>query len=170
VEEDFYTVDEAARILRLTPGRIRQMLRDDELEGIPPEESGGRGWKIPMHAVHDRDRPARVERPSAPPESPERLSDLEAEVQDLRYQLGFSRGRIELTEKAESTLRDALERERADAERERDRGTALNQLYPIGSFSVFPYEPGALVERGELVPRSMVVGRELGEPLPDLSE
>jgi hypothetical protein len=27
VEEDFYSVDEAARILRLTPGRIRQMLR-----------------------------------------------------------------------------------------------------------------------------------------------
>jgi hypothetical protein len=25
--EDFYTADEAARILRLTPGRIRQMLR-----------------------------------------------------------------------------------------------------------------------------------------------
>ena len=80
MEEDFYSVDEAARILRLTPGRIRQMLRAGELEGIPPEESGGRGWKIPMHAVHDRDRPARVERPSAPPESPERLSDLEAEV------------------------------------------------------------------------------------------
>jgi len=54
--------------------------------------------------------------------------------------------------------------------RARDRGAALNQLYPNGSFGVFPYEPEALVERGELVPRSMVVGRELGEPLPDLSE
>jgi hypothetical protein len=32
--EDFYTADEAARILRLTPGRIRQMLRTGELEGI----------------------------------------------------------------------------------------------------------------------------------------
>jgi len=56
------------------------MLRGGELEGILPEESGGRGWKMPMHAVHDRDRPARVECPSAPPESPERLSDLEAEL------------------------------------------------------------------------------------------
>jgi excisionase family DNA binding protein len=119
--EDFYSVDEAAKILQLTPGRIRQMLRAGELEGIPPEESGDRGWKIPMHAVHDRDRPARVERSSGAPESPERLSDLEVEVRELRYQLGLSRGRIELTEKAESTLRDALERERerADAERER---------------------------------------------------
>jgi hypothetical protein len=54
--------------------------------------------------------------------------------------------------------------------RARDRRAALNQLYPNGSFSIFPYEPEALVESGELVPRSMVVGRELGEPLPDLSE
>jgi excisionase family DNA binding protein len=128
VEEDFYSVDEAARILRLTPGRIRQMLRAGELEGVPPEESGGRGWKIPMHAVHDRDRPARVKRSSAPPESPERLSELEVEVRTLRYELGLSRGRLELTEKAESTLREERdrllaerdqEREKADAERER---------------------------------------------------
>src|SRR5215204_6650795 len=122
MEEEHYTVDEAARILRLTPGRIRQMLRAGELEGgIPPEESGGRGWKIPMHAVHDRDRPGRVERSQEAPEAPERLSELEVEVRELRYQLGLSRGRIELTEKAESTLREALERERdrADAERER---------------------------------------------------
>lgn len=127
MEEEHYTVDEAARILKLTPGRIRQMLRAGELEGVPPgeAESGGRGWKIPMHAVHDRDRPARVERPSEAPEAPERLSDLEAEVRDLRYQLGLSRGRIELTEKAESTLRDALERERERADTERERAEKL---------------------------------------------
>ena len=41
--EDFYSVEEAARILKLTPGRIRQMLGAGELEGIAPEESGGRG-------------------------------------------------------------------------------------------------------------------------------
>ena len=84
MDENFYTVDEATRILRLTPGRIRQMLRAGELEGISPEESGGRGpgrgWEIPMHAVHDRDRPARVERSQEAPESPERLSELEVEV------------------------------------------------------------------------------------------
>jgi excisionase family DNA binding protein len=127
VEEDFYSVDEAARILKLTPGRIRQMLRAGELEGIPPEESGDRGWKIPMHAVHDRDRPGRVERSEATeaPVASERLSDLEVEVRELRYQLGLSRGRIELTEKAESTLRDALERERERADAERERAEKL---------------------------------------------
>ncbi len=126
MEEDFYSVDEAGRILKLTPGRIRQMLRAGELEGIPPDKGSGgsarrRGWRIPMHAVHDRDRPARLQRPQDARESPLSASDLEVEVRELRYQLGLSRGRIELTEKAESTLREALEREitRADAERQR---------------------------------------------------
>jgi hypothetical protein len=40
--EDFYSVDDAARILKLTLGRIRQMLRAGELDGIPPEEGSGR--------------------------------------------------------------------------------------------------------------------------------
>ena len=59
MEENFYSVDETPRTLKLAPGRIRQVLRAGGLEGIPPEESGGRGWKIPVHVVHDRDRPAR---------------------------------------------------------------------------------------------------------------
>jgi hypothetical protein len=127
VEEDFYTVTEAARILKLTPGRIRQRLRAGELEGVSPEASGERGWKIPMHVVHDHGRPTRVDRSGATeaPDAPERLLGLEAEVRDLRYQLGLSRGRIELTEKAESTMRDALERERGRADAERERAEKL---------------------------------------------
>jgi hypothetical protein len=54
--------------------------------------------------------------------------------------------------------------------RARDRAAALHQLYPGGSFGVFPYDVEALLERRELVPRSMVAGRELGEILEDLSE
>jgi hypothetical protein len=54
--------------------------------------------------------------------------------------------------------------------RARDRRAVLNRLYPPGFFSVFPYEVEPLVERGELVPCSLVAGRELGEVLEDLSE
>jgi excisionase family DNA binding protein len=125
--EDFYTVEQAAKVLKLTEGRIRQMLRAGELEGIPPERSGERGWRIPMHAVHDRDRPPRIERPERPPEAPERLADLEAEVRDLRYRLGLSEGRLELTQRAESTFREALEREQERADRERDRAEDLQR-------------------------------------------
>jgi hypothetical protein len=39
-----------------------------------------------------------------------------------------------------------------------------------GRLYMEPVDLEALVERGELVPCSMVSGRELGEPLPDLSE
>ena len=53
--------------------------------------------------------------------------------------------------------------------RARDRGAALGQVYPKG-VGMFPYEVEALAQRGDLVPRSLVVGRELGEPIEDLSE
>ena len=131
MEDGFYTVGEVSKILKLTPGRVRQMLRSGELEGVPPEDSGERGWRIPMHAVHDRERPSRVERPERPPGAPERLPDLEAEVRELRYQLGLSRGRIELTEKAESTLREALERERQRADEERERAEKLQEALDL---------------------------------------
>src|SRR5215213_6092263 len=82
-EGDFYTVEQAAKILKLTSGRIRQMLRSSALEGERDEV--GR-WRIPAHAVHDRPRLVQVERasptetPSESRESPERLAELEAEV------------------------------------------------------------------------------------------
>jgi len=53
--------------------------------------------------------------------------------------------------------------------RARNRAAALEATCG-GGFGLFPYEVEALVEYGELVPRSLVAGRELGEPLPDLSE
>ena len=55
--------------------------------------------------------------------------------------------------------------------RARNREAALNRVVGSGSFDLFPYEDEALAERGEIVPRSLVHGHELGEgPLPDLSQ
>jgi hypothetical protein len=54
--------------------------------------------------------------------------------------------------------------------RAKDRRAALEQVCPRGAFSLFPYEEEALIERGELVPRSLVAGYELGERIPNLSE
>jgi hypothetical protein len=53
--------------------------------------------------------------------------------------------------------------------RAKDRRAAFERVYS-GDFSVLPYDRDALIERGELVPVSMVVGVALGEVLPDLSE
>ena len=54
--------------------------------------------------------------------------------------------------------------------RAKDRAAALEQIYQSGSFDIFPYDVEAIVQRGELVPSSLVAGKELGEPMPDLSE
>ena len=53
-EADYYTVDEAARILGMSPARVRQTLRSGELKGERYEEriEGVLGpWRIPARAV-----------------------------------------------------------------------------------------------------------------------
>ncbi|MDP8949718.1 MAG: helix-turn-helix domain-containing protein [Actinomycetota bacterium] len=53
-EADYYTVDEAARILGMSPARVRQALRSGELEGERREEriEGVLGpWRIPARAA-----------------------------------------------------------------------------------------------------------------------
>ncbi len=53
--------------------------------------------------------------------------------------------------------------------RAKDRAAAFRKVYSA-NFTIVPYDTEALIERGEFVPISMVVGRELGESIPDLSE
>ena len=134
-----YTVEEAAKVLKRTPGRVRQMLRSGELAG---EHEGGderKPWRVhkwSAHALRDR---FQEERPIAgrltpsgpasrnqrePRESPESASELFGVVQDLQRELGRLEGRLEITETAESTLRQDLERERRRAEEERARADA----------------------------------------------
>jgi hypothetical protein len=53
--DHYYTVDEAARVLELSPACVRQMLRAGELEGERREEriEGVLGpWRIPKRPVH----------------------------------------------------------------------------------------------------------------------
>jgi hypothetical protein len=121
-EGDYYSVSQAAKILKVTHGRIRQMLGSGELEG-EKDEAGH--WIIPAHVVHDRPRPPRVERvpaaPTGPPESTgasENLSDLLDRVPPrLERELGRSEGARELEAVARSTLEEQLQRERERADR-----------------------------------------------------
>jgi excisionase family DNA binding protein len=125
--EDFYTTGEAARILKVTEARVRQMLGAGELEGTRDPVSDR--WRIPQHAVH-----ARLEqrRPSEAPRTSADAREWIERVTVLERELGRIEGRLQITEVAESTLRDQLEREqrRADEERqradeERDRANRL---------------------------------------------
>lgn len=121
MDEDSYTAAAAAKILRLTKRRIIQLITEGDLEGEKGED--GR-WLVPQRAVHDRlgERPPRASEKSE--DSPERVRELEDRVEDLhgrigelREQVGDARARAELTEVAESTLREQLQRERERADR-----------------------------------------------------
>ena len=137
-EEDAYTAPQAARVLGLSDRRVRQMLEARDLEG---ERDGSGKWWIPQRAVHaaleDRGSPrtrtreqrAAPPRPdnageaSAPPQrvpgGPESVRELVQRVESLSYRLGRSEARAELTERAESTLREERDRLARELEEER---------------------------------------------------
>ena len=78
--EDFYTVEEAARALKLTPDRIRQMLGDGEIEGVPPREGGASDWQIPIRVIqgqYGQDRLLPIDLSESPTTGPEDLSGPE---------------------------------------------------------------------------------------------
>ena len=126
-----YSVEEAARVLGRTPGRIRQMLRARELEGEHEDGDPARPWRVPKWAVHamkdEADRRARED--TATPKDPAvSTSALVRQVQDLHREIGRLEMRAQLEERASSTIREERdrllrerdeERRRADAERER---------------------------------------------------
>jgi len=111
VVEDVYTTGEAARVLRVTESRVRQMLAAGELEGS--RDVNGR-WRIPQHAVHarlDRRGPRESRAPSAD------VSEWVDRIAELERALGRAEARAELTEETHSTTREALEHERERADK-----------------------------------------------------
>src|SRR3954471_10541084 len=116
-DEGFYTAAEAARILRLSSQRVRQLLASGALRGVRDEVGH---WEVDPHSIRET-LDERREVLFGTLEDPQRLSALEAEVRELRYLLGRWEGRLELLQNAESTLLQILEheRERADVERKR---------------------------------------------------
>ena len=115
MEDDYYTAQEAARILRVTERTIRRRAQSGELEGDQDPITGR--WKVAAHSVHALmpDRPPR--RSEEPPEPSEEAAELRARVEDLQRQLGRLEGQRELEEVTQSTLREQLERERERADR-----------------------------------------------------
>jgi hypothetical protein len=67
----YFTVDEAARALRVTPQRVRELLLEGELEGIPPDHSRDRDWRVIMLSTAGRDLSSTSEPVPAPPEPAE---------------------------------------------------------------------------------------------------
>jgi uncharacterized protein (DUF2267 family) len=115
VEEETYTVQEAARILRTTERTVRRRLERRDLEGTRDPISGR--WKVEARSV----TAAMPERPLKPSQTREDVSESVAEyrerLEDLQRQLGRLEGARELEAITLSTLREQLERERERADR-----------------------------------------------------
>ena len=119
--QEYYTVSEAAKVLDISERRVRQIAQDGKVEGVRSED----GWKLFRYSVHDfRDRreaqnPVRAVRGGREPSSEAR--EWVERVTALERELGRLEGRLELTERAESTMRDERERLLEDLARERER-------------------------------------------------
>jgi excisionase family DNA binding protein len=119
---EYYSVKDAARVLKRTERRVNQLLEAGELTGR--KEAGK--WLIPKHAVHEMLPATRRVRQESPEPSP-RVRELEEELRALERDLGRMEGRLELTERADSTLREQLERERQRADRMEEEARALRE-------------------------------------------
>jgi len=113
--EESYTVQEAARILRTTERTVRRRLERKDLEGTRDPTTGR--WRVAAHSVTAAmaDRPPKESQ--EPLESSQEAAGLRERVESLQRELGRLEGRLELTEIAESTLREQLERERERTDR-----------------------------------------------------
>ena len=145
-EADYYTAHEAARVLGISPARVRQMLRAGELEGErgPKLVEGAPGpWLVPASAVRayqegqkaavetvampqeeisrPDEPPPGTEKAGAPTETSERLSEdvgaLRDKAEEILAELDRLEGRLEAAEVEQLALRATASREKARAER-----------------------------------------------------
>jgi excisionase family DNA binding protein len=108
-QDEYYTPSQAARILRLTRQRVAELLRNGEVEGYKDDIGH---WQIPkagLHAYKEARDESQMERTLQP--------DLLDRLVDAERELGRLEGRAQLTQVAESTLREQLQRERERADR-----------------------------------------------------
>jgi predicted RNase H-like nuclease (RuvC/YqgF family) len=87
---------------------------------------GFSGWLgLPQSPVFRIPKPFVIEFITRSRDLEERMQGLNDRIAELREQLGRAQARAELTELAESTLREQLERERERADQERERAEQL---------------------------------------------
>jgi len=127
-ERDTYSASEAAKVLKLSTRRVRQLAETEEIEGTRDAEGNWRLDKASVHTFRDERRLGS----SRPREATGRRSKREdpwSRVTELERALGRLEGemkaRAELTATTESTLRESLERERERADRLEERAEKL---------------------------------------------
>ena len=90
--DDYYSPAQAARVLRVTPTRVRQLLQAGELEG---ERDGAGHWSIPARAVRDRlERLYRERFLEAAGYDPVSFREVQERAEALQRELGRLEGRL----------------------------------------------------------------------------
>lgn len=118
--QEYYTVSEAAKVLDISERRVRQLAQDRKIEGVRSDA----GWKVFRYSVHAfRDRRLAGETSRGTRESSEEAREWIERVTTLERELGRLEGRLELTERTESTMREERERLLEDLAREREQAT-----------------------------------------------
>jgi hypothetical protein len=122
-----YSPVEAGRVLGVSDERVRQLIEAGEIAG---EKRSGR-WHVFKASVHDaletRGSPRRKRSPESFEDAAHEAAELRSRVEDLSYRLGRSEAKTELTEIAESTVREQLVRERERADRLEDEARQLRE-------------------------------------------
>jgi hypothetical protein len=117
------TTEVAAEALSVSPRTVRDYIANSKLAAKPEGEGVERRWLVSIDSVQAmlQTRRAsghspRVRRAEARggADAADIMADLLFRVQELQYKLGRAEARAELTERAESTLREDLERERVE--------------------------------------------------------
>ena len=135
-DSGWVTTDVAATALRRSPRRVREYIRRGMLVARTEGEGVSKRWLVSIDSLNemlDDTGQGRGTRPDVRPRSAVRprgdrrgrvdeaavvdADELMETVQELQYRLGRAEARAELTAHAESTLREALERERERADR-----------------------------------------------------
>jgi excisionase family DNA binding protein len=128
VEEESYTTGQAARILRMSDRGVRKMIERGELK--PHQDERGRHL-IPQRAVHavleERRASGEITREETS-QGAEEARELRQRVEGLQRELGRLEGRLELTERTESTMREERERLEQLLEEERAERRLQEQL------------------------------------------
>ena len=112
MEEDTYTTAQAARILKVTDRGVRKMIDRGELEARQDERGRHLILQRAVHAMLEERRAVGEGGVSSVEisRSAEEARELRERVEGLQRELGRLEGRLELTERTESTMREERER------------------------------------------------------------
>src|SRR3954451_8853649 len=132
-EHGWVTTRQAARALGVIPRQVRNYIAAGDLEGRKEGKGVTERWLVSISSVEYLRQKRRsqgkvpgqyrdisdnvAEARQGSGESAELVRELAARLEDAQYELGRAEAQLELTVHTESTLRDALERERERADR-----------------------------------------------------